>query len=203
MTTVAPTYWHHLEAGDTETPEHTEAPSLTVEEAEAAWTPAAHSILKGVAGTYLGLIQHAELADLVQKESGVHTRRQVRTWIGPVLERVARHNHDHDEPPLTSLVVHKVDGTVGSGYDVVLSLGGHDPIEDPLAREKHAAESRLACYQWAGADLPAGGGRATLAPRFEQLQARQRKEARAAETRPVCATCFMEIPPTGVCDNCG
>lgn len=200
MTSVRSTYWHE---NDVEAADDAEPRDLTLEEAEEAWTPVAHQILAEVAGKYHGLIHYAELADRVQQESGIRTRRQVRGWIGPVLARVAQRNHDAGEPALTALVVHKVDGTVGNGYDVVLSLAGADPIEDPVAREKHAAEARLECYRWAGAELPEGGGRPALSPLFELRQARKRKEARALETAPICTTCFMEIPPTGVCDNCG
>jgi hypothetical protein len=202
VTSVRPTYWHEPDVeGDEE--EAAEPRDLTLEEAEEAWAPVAHRILVQVAGEYHGLIQYAELAEQVQEESGIRTRRQVRGWIGPVLAKVAVRNHERDEPPLTALVVHKADGTVGPGYDEVLRLAGDDPIEDPVAREKHAAAARLQCYQWAGADLPEGGGRAALSPRYEMTQARLRKERRAAETPAVCPTCYMEIPPTGVCDNCG
>lgn len=176
---------------------------VTREEAEEAWIPEVHRILTRVAGTYQALIEHAELAAEVQESSGVHTRRQVRSWVGPVLERVARLNHENGEPPLTSLVVHKSDGTVGAGYDEAIRLADGDEPTDPHLREKHAAQARLACYEWAGANTPSGGGRPLLSPRYEQIHARLRKERRAAEQPTICATCFMAIPPTGVCDNCG
>ena len=112
------TYWRTTDPTDpkdegtvmTEAPEEAE---VTREEAEEAWTPAVHAILTRVAGTYRGLIEYAELAAEAQAASGIHTRRQVRSWLGPVLERVARLNHENGEPPLTSLVVQKTDGTVG------------------------------------------------------------------------------------------
>ena len=176
---------------------------VTREEAEQAWVPVAHEILTRVAGTYQALIDHSELAAEVQATSGVHTRKQVRSWIGPVLTAVARGNHERQEPPLTSLVVHKSDGTTGVGFDEVVRLAGDEALEDPMAREKLAAQARLECYQWAGAQTPAGGGRPLLSPRFEQVHARLRKERRAAEQPTICGTCFMAIPPTGVCDNCG
>lgn len=177
---------------------------VTREQAEEAWAPEAHQILTRVAATYQALIDHSELAAEIQESSGIHTRRQVRSWIGPVLAEVARMNHERDEPPLTAMVVHKADGTVGSGYDEVLRLTGAAEVgDDPVTREKHAAAARMECYRWAGASMPAGGGRPALSPRFEQIQARQRKERRAAEQPNICAVCFMAIPPTGVCDNCG
>lgn len=176
---------------------------LTQEQAEEYWVPEAHRILTRVAATYQALIEYGELAAEVQESTGVFTRRQVRSWIGPVLAQVAHRNHENDEPPLTALVVHKSDGSVGVGYDEVLRLSGATEISDPVLREKHAAKARLACYGWGGAKLPADGGRPALSPRWEQIQVRLRKERRAAEQPNICATCFMAIPPTGVCDNCG
>jgi hypothetical protein len=211
---VRPTYWRTTDpaAEGLSTPDPgegdvlTEAPEvvdLTREEAEDAWTPEAHRVLTRVAGTYQGLIEYAELAAEVQESSGIHTRRQVRSWLGPVLERVARLNHENGEPPLTALVVQKGDGTVGVGYDEAVRLTDGPDFDDPLAREKHAATARLACYQWADAKVPADGGRPALSPRFDQIHTRLRKERRAAEQPTICPTCNMSIPPTGVCDNCG
>jgi hypothetical protein len=190
------------EETDTEA-EAVEPEPVTQELAEEAWTPEVHRILTRVAGTYQGLIEYAELGAEVQESSGVRSSRPVRSWIGPVLCRVAQENHARNEPPLTALVVHKGDGIVGVGYDEALTLAGVAPIEDPVAREKHAAQARLECYRWAGATMPASGGRAAVSPRFEQVQARLRKERRAAEQPTICTSCYMAIPPTGVCDNCG
>ena len=205
------TYWRTTDPTDPTDPKDegtvmTEAPEeaeVTREEAEEAWTPAVHAILARVAGTYRGLIEYAELAAEAQAASGIHTRRQVRSWLGPVLERVARLNHENGEPPLTSLVVQKTDGTVGVGYDEAVRLVDGDDFADPLAREKHAAKARMDCYQWADAKMPADGGRPALSPRFDQIHTRLRKERRAAEQPTICPTCHMSIPPTGVCDNCG
>jgi hypothetical protein len=212
---VRQSYWRTTEDaevdvtdGDVLTEENDEAADVetdepTKEEAEEAWAPEARRILTRVAGHYQSLIEYAELAAEIQESSGIHTRRQVRSWIGPVLIAVARLNHDNDEPALTSLVVHKADGTVGVGFDEALRLSGADEITDPLLREKEAAKARLECYTWAGANVPADGGRPAMSPRFEQIHLRQRKERRALEQPNICPTCFMAIPPTGVCDNCG
>ena len=183
--------------------EAVEVEPLTQELAEEAWAPEVHRILTRVAGTYQGLIEYAELGAEVKEAAGIRSSRPVRSWIGPVLCRVAQENHARNEPALTSLVVHKADGIVGVGYDEALTLAGIPPIEDPVAREKHAAQARLECYRWAGATMPASGGRAAVSPRFEQIQARLRKERRAAEQPTICTSCYMAIPPTGVCDNCG
>jgi hypothetical protein len=198
---VRQSYWRTTD-DEVETSIEDPLEDLTRELAEEAWVPEARRILTRVAGTYHAVINYSDLAAEIQETSGVRSRLQVRTWIGPVLAQVAHDNHDRDEPALTALVVHKTDGTVGAGYDEVLTLTGVPAIDDPLAREKHAAAARLACYEWAGADLPTGGGKAALSPRYDQIQARLRKERRAAEQPAICATCFMAIPPTGLCDNC-
>lgn len=202
VTEVRTSYWHTTDAADDADDGNTQDAEVTREQAEAAWAPEARRILTRVAATYQGLIEYAELASEIQESSGIHTRRQVRSWIVPVLDQVARLNHDHQEPALTALVTHKGDGTVGTSYDLAMSLAGAEPIDDPVAREKHAAQARLDCYHWADANVPAGGGRPELSPRFQQVLARQRKERREAEQPTICPNCFMQIPPTGLCDNC-
>lgn len=176
---------------------------VTREEAEEVWAEEAQRILVRVAGTYQALIGHGELAAEVQETTGIRTRVQPRTWITRVLAQVAAGNHDRSEPAVTALVVHKTDGMVGPSYDEVLRLSGTPIIEDPVEREKHAAGARLECYKWAGAKIPDDGGRPALSPRLDALQTRQRKQRKQNEVPNICPTCFMAIPPTGVCDNCG
>lgn len=176
---------------------------VTREEAEEVWTAETQRILVRVAGNYQALIGHGELAAEVQETTGVRTRVQPRTWITRVLAQVAVGNHDRSEPALTALVVHKTDGMVGPSYDEVLRLAGKPVIEDPVEREKHAAVARLDCYKWAGAKVPDDGGRPALSPRLDALQTRQRKQRKQNEVPNICPHCFMAIPPTGVCDNCG
>ena len=120
-----------------------------------------------------------------------------------MLCRVAHDNHARSEPALTALVVHKADGIVG----VRVRRGPHPrrrrTDRGPGRAREARPEARLECYRWAGATMPASGGRAAVSPRFEQIQARLRKERRAAEQPTICTSCYMAIPPTGVCDNCG
>ena len=125
-----------------------------------------HRILTRVAGTYQGLIEYAELGAEVQEASGIRTSRPVRSWIGPVLCRVAQDEpRPHGEPPLTSLVVHKADGIVGVGYDEALALAG-----GPRSRTRSPARStppRRASSATAGPAprCPPSGGRAAVSPR--------------------------------------
>lgn len=206
MTVAQASYWRTPDAEEIESSDEaveTVVDDVTREEAEEAWTAAVQKILVRVAGTYQGLIEHRELAAEAQEVTGIHTRSQARSWLARVLVKVAAGNHDRQEPALTALVVNKTDGMVGTAYDEVLRLAGQPIIEDEVAREKHAAAARLECYRWAGAKLPEDGGRAAVSPRFDQIQVRQRRLAKQDAVPNVCGTCFMAIPPTGVCDNCG
>lgn len=195
MTVGRMTYWRTV---DGEVDPGPVAPG----EAEDAWAEEARQILTSVAGTYHQLIDHTDLATGVQEASGVHTSGSAHHWIGRVLSQVAAVNALKDEPPLTALVVHRVRGTVGEEYDEVLRHAGIPAITDPTRREKHAAGARMECYRWAGAAMPADGGHPALAPRFDQRISRERKRARDEAQPTVCASCFMALPATGVCDNC-
>lgn len=170
----------------------------------AAWVPRAHLLLADLAGTYHGVVTEAELAQQLQEHSGIHTTRPHAKWLEKVLTPVATLCEHAGEPPLTALVV--------------------TPETDDLP----AARLRLECYRWAGS-APADGGEpkplrvaSTRAPRARAAgSARTPREPRAPrearETRPaapkrvaktdrpvtVCPTCYMAIPATGVCDNCG
>jgi hypothetical protein len=160
----------------------------------------------------------------VQARTNIRTSQ--RNWLGTVLTPVVHLCYRQGEPPLTSLVVGQRDRLVGEGYDEVLRVAGLSPITDPDKRERHAAEAQLACYRWAGS-APADGGE----PRVPPLQAAptpkvaarptgrstSRTAGRAASatvTKPkrvaksdqpvtVCPSCFIALPATGVCDNCG
>ena len=93
---------------------------VTREEAEKAWTVEAQQVLTRVAGTYRATIESNELANELQQATGIHTRSQVRTWLGSVLTTMARQGHELGEPPLAALVVQKSTGMVGTRYDEIL-----------------------------------------------------------------------------------
>jgi hypothetical protein len=79
---------------------------------------------------------------------------------------------------------------------------GAEPATSDYEREKLAADARLECYRWAGADLPDDGGKAALTSRYAASESRARKQRLAEAPANVCPHCFMAIPPTGECDNC-
>jgi hypothetical protein len=192
------------------------------------WARAAHPILEETAGTYHAVIRETELAERLQADAGIRTTRPHERWLPKVLKPLAHLHHRDGYPPLTALVVDG-HGWVGERYDDVLRATEELPIAEPAARERHAARARLACYQWAGS-APEDGGvpaavlsstrsraprsttaagaraarppKAPRAPREPKVSAPKRV---AATDRPVtvCPTCFMALPATGICDNCG
>jgi hypothetical protein len=165
------------------------------------WAENAYKILENVAGQYNAVIEYTQLGNEIQERSGVTTTKAVRNWIGGVLEVVADRCVAEGIPPLTSLVVRRDTGMVGDAYNAVLAATGVATIEDPMQREKHAAQSRLECYRWANAtDLPADGGRAALTPKYAASAARKAKANPPAVK--VCPSCNMALLPTGVCDSC-
>lgn len=200
--TATPSH-HRISTEPTEDGVEAETVAVDQDEAEALWAELAPKVLAGVAKTYQGLIAHTDLAARLQDETGVRTRSNPQTWLPRVLATVAADDVAQGRPPLTSLVVHRVNGTVGAPYDEVLRLTGQDPIEDEVKRERHAAEARMDCYRWAEAPMPASGGHSALSPRYDMVLTRSRKKAREEAEADVCPKCFMAIPPTGECDNCG
>jgi hypothetical protein len=183
-------YWHE-----------SDGTAVTPTEAYRAWAEEAYGILAGVARAYHAGITYGELAEEVQKASGVQTSVPMRRWIGKVLFLVVHRAYERGNPPLTSLVVHSTDGKVGDGYKAVLETAGHPSVEDDLEREHHAAAARLDCYRYFGATLPRAGGVPALAPRLQDAIARRHPPA--SEPPPSCPTCHVQLPATGTCDSCG
>jgi len=163
----------------------------------AAWTAAATPELERIARIYHATVTYQDLGELVQDRSGIRTRMLLTYWIGKVLGGAARESHRRGQPSLSSLCVHG-DGTVGDGYaEAVIENYGLAPAYI----EMHAAEERLRCYQFFGADLPPGGGVPTLTP---QVAARRARGARQLPQPPqnLCPSCHIALPLSGICDNC-
>ncbi|MEU7335750.1 hypothetical protein [Streptomyces sp. NPDC007074] len=171
------------------------------QDARERWAEEAYSVLVGVARSYHAVITYKELGERVQERSGIRTKALLHNWIGSVLGKVVREAHRRGDPPLTALVVHTDDGMVGMGYKEVLEIAGQPPVHEALEREQHAAEARLDCYRSFGAALPPGGGIPALSPKYQA--AIERRRVRSTEPPPVCTTCFVQLPATGVCDSCG
>ncbi|WP_426243818.1 hypothetical protein [Nocardioides sp. LHG3406-4] len=192
-----------------------EARTLDIDTTRETWALAARHVLADTAGDYHAVITVADLAEAVQQRTRIRTRHAASLWLGDVLYRVARACHGRGEPLLGALCVGP-DGRMSDWYsDTVATVRG-DAIADP---EQHAAEERLDCYRFHGAELPPGGGVPSLPPRREPVRrapdtsratrsaapaARRTTTARKPEPAPapLCPTCFMVLPSTGVCDNC-
>lgn len=199
------------------------------------WAREAFLVLREVAAQYGATITTADLAEEVQRLSGMRTRSPHRSWLPAVLSIVVRACHLQQLPPLTSLVVNSSDGRVGAAYSEVLTVAGLPPVGGADEREMHAAVARLQCYQEFG-EVPEGalpsvpsarsraarsmsrravGASGELTPKTDgSAPAPARSKTRAAgstpprkavpvdEQRPICPTCFMEIPMSGQCPTC-
>ncbi len=177
----------------------TDASALGQDEARAAWTPAAREVLIDTAKSYHALVTTKELSSLVQRMTKIKTKQLTHYWITDVLGRVAKECADNEEPLLSSLCV-DTSGSVGAGYaTAVLDVRGEMPA-DP---DQHAANERLECYRHFGAKIPAGGGVSMLTAQLSAKRERLTSAARAA-VRPatLCPVHFVEMPATGICEDC-
>ncbi|CAM3814629.1 hypothetical protein OCAE111667_26835 [Occultella aeris] len=174
-----------------------------VNEGSVAWADAAHDILTEVAGHHLAVITRADLAEQVQSRTGLRTRSPYRTWIGSVLAIVVTRAHAEALPPLTSLVVHRAGGDVET--------------------EEGVTQARFACYRRYADDIPAevialadAEVRAKEAEAAEATRARRTRSSSAGTRAPrtrkpvvpeeapkICPTCFVQLPASGICDDCG
>jgi hypothetical protein len=162
-------------------------------DAIAQWAQVGRPVLERVAQTYGSYVTYQEMAELVQEAAGITTGVPFRHWIGAVLGELSRLEQP-DEPLLTSLVV-RADGTIGEGYIIPIRERGE---AEPADLELHAATERLRCYRHYGAELPPDGGR----PALTKAVAAKRARARPTTVRPVCPTCHLQLPVSGVCGTC-
>jgi len=174
-----------------------------------AWAAAARERLLEAARRYRATVAPQELAIELQRRSGIRTRQLWHHWLDEVLGHVALECSRREEPLLVALVADDA-GRVPDGYAVAVRAASGDRPENPNA---HAAKERLECYRFFDAvGLPADGG-SVAAPKVEAAPKVRKAAARApAVKRPtkpadiprdICPTCFMAIPRSGVCDNCG
>ncbi|WP_043795246.1 hypothetical protein [Pseudarthrobacter chlorophenolicus] len=169
-------------------------------EALQAWTASAVPLLEMVASEYGNYITYKNLARALSEASGVHTTQQLNYWMGDVLAGVISACEERALPALSSLVVHTGDGMVGSGFNEVLRRAGSETIDDPYDLEMVAAAERLNCYRVYCRELPADAA----AQLTREYSARvQRRTPALPKVRPVCPGCGLQLPATGVCDDCG
>lgn len=162
------------------------------------WIRVARDVLSRTAAGYHAVISEGDFAEELQAATSIRTTRPYGRWLDKVLGPLARACEISGDPPLTSLVV-----------------GPHD---DPSA-----ARARLECYRWAGSAPPDGGepkplsvtvnkpARAARTPRAgggaravrEPRTPAPKRVAKSDRPIAVCPSCFMALPATGICDNCG
>lgn len=186
-----------------------------VKEASEAWTAAAVEVLSEVAGHYLGVITYAELAEQVQARTGLRTRVSFRSWIGTLLGAAVVRCRAQGLPPLTSLVVHSQTAAAGADETTAAArltcyrhFATDVPVEvivaaDAAARAKEA-EAKEAAPARRSTTRPSTtrrstASRATTGPRGTG----GRRRSAADEAPRICPTCFVQLPASGICDECG
>lgn len=168
--------------------------TFSLKKAMEAWAPVAFDELKGVAGTYHATVTYQELADKVMATSGIDTKMHIRNWIGPLLDVVADLCKEQGVPLVTALVVSKTTEEVSEGYGkAVYDVYGFTPEDFEL----HAAEEREKCYVAFGAEIPPNA-----APAFTPMVKAKRQRQAPPKRRPVCPTCYVQLPLTGGCGSC-
>ena len=170
---------------------------ISFPEAQAEWARVAHGVLVKTATRYNDYLTYSELARRVLDESGILYGAHQRNWIGKVLVAVADRNATEGGPLLTSLCVSSGDEKVGAGYAYALKIAGQPKPKD---LQPHAAESRLECYRFHGADMPADGGQ----PTTTRAVAAKRIRTEPPVEKPVilCPVHFSQLPLSGQCDLC-
>jgi hypothetical protein len=184
--------------------------------AQEAWSRAARPVLAQIAKRYGSVTTPDDLAEAVQVLSGVRTREPAELWLSDMLDAVDIECVAREEPWLSAFCI-TADGHIGERYsNSVRTVGAAGAVANI---EMHAATQRLEAHRYHGAVLPVDGGRPALprnlkrasaaksgttrtrAPRTKAAAAPKPKKAEPPK-RPVCPTCFLQLPLTGRCDNC-
>ncbi|SDM03031.1 hypothetical protein [Arthrobacter sp. ok362] len=163
------------------------------------WAEASVPMLEGVARNYGGYITYSELASRLVDATGIHTGQLLSNWSGKLLNQVIHLCLERGLPALSSLVVHATDGMVGSGFDHVPRASGRDVPGTELERERAAAAERLECYRAYCKDVPADA-EPQLTLKYEARVNPVKKEA--PRSKPVCVVHGIQLPVSGVCDDC-
>jgi hypothetical protein len=175
---------------------------VSMNDALDAWEPYAIALLVETAKHYSRFVTYKQLGDAVQGQSGIRHDGLLTNWIGSLLGRVIGHCVKEEVPQLSALCV-KEDGTVGEGYRHAALIHAELDAVSLDQLDDHAARTRLECYRYFGAELPPGGGEPTLTPRAKAARDYKKAMAKLDEPPKVCPTCFVVLPVTGICDNCG
>jgi hypothetical protein len=188
--------------------EQVEVQWVGVNEARGQWATAAGEVLAEVAGHYLAVVTYTELAEQVQQRTGLRTRTHSRNWIGSVIAQVVARTRAAGLPPLTSLISHRADGgtdldetTVRSRLACYRHFADDVPDDVIVAADEAEAAERALAEEEARAKAAAPRRRASAARASSTAPARKPVK-REEEPPAICPTCFMQLPASGICDNC-
>lgn len=160
---------------------------------------AAVLVLRDVASEFNRTITYGELKDQVGIITHRPSNQLANTWADRVLNRVIRICEETGDPQLTALVVRASGGGVGEGFNEILIRSGRDPIDNPQQLEMVAAEERLNCYRQYCPNLPDDAKPMLTNVYRAHVERLNKPEPREAL---VCATHGIQLPSTGVCDDC-
>lgn len=172
---------------------------IPFEQALREWSEESATILEDVARTYGGYITYSELASRLNKATGIHTGQLLSNWSGKLLNRVIHVCLERGLPALSALVVHASDGTVGKGFGEALRAASRDVPQTELERERAAAAERLECYRVYCLDMPVDAT-AQLTRQYEARVNPKRKDL--PKMKAVCPVHGIQLPATGICDDC-
>lgn len=174
-------------------------------DAKFEWAHQGYEVLVSVAREAQGHITYPDIADALQSGTGIRTEMPATSWIDTPLILVAEMCVRNGEPALTALVVSVDTLEVGDSYATTYSIAGQ-----PLPRnlQRAAADMRVACYDhfsrreavgWDKTKLTGRTG--TPKPPTKRSAAKPKMKAEPAPAK-VCASCRLELLPSGRCGYC-
>lgn len=178
--------------------------SVSLADAMELYVPFAFEKLKETAKTYGAFMTYKELGDYVKTSTGIGYDATYR-WVGGLLGPIVWMCVEQHLPPLTSLVVHSDDQSVGEGYAENFRALGLPVPEGPGkldVLDDHAARSRFECYRFFGAEIPPEGGGPMLTPRIKAARDARKLKAKAEAPPKLCPVHRTVLPATGRCDDC-
>ncbi|WP_179251273.1 hypothetical protein [Enemella evansiae] len=165
---------------------------VTAGEATREWALNAHDILEEIAPRYGRSIAFTDVAHEVQRRSGIRTDLPPASWLPDVLSEVATRCQESGEPRLTEFV--DPPGQTPSSVVSAARLEAHKAYGAKLPNPDAPARRRTTrAKATTGTRASSGTPRPAKAARPTPIEERR---------RPVCPTCFVELPATGICDDC-
>jgi hypothetical protein len=172
--------------------------------AKLEWAHAGYDTLVDVARNPDAHITYDAIADELQRSTGIRTDTPPPDWIATPLALVAEMCVRNGEPQLTALVVSADTLEVGDGFASAYSIAGQ-PI--PRNLQRAAAELRIACYDYFSRREPGGWDKTKLTgrigtPRLTPVRKPAKAGSKGEAPPRVCATCRLELLPSGRCGYC-